>query len=465
MTAPDHTLQLDPDACRRARLARDARFDGEFFVAVSSTGIFCRPVCPARLPAERNVRYYRLAAQAAADGYRPCLRCRPETAPGSPAWIGSTGTVQRALRLIQEGALNDGGSVAALADRLGVGQRYLLKLFRRDVGVAPSELARHQRLLLARQLIVETTLPLTDVAFAAGFGSLRRFNSAIRESFGMAASEMRRRGSGAVSGNTITLLLRYRPPYDWDGVMHFLARHAVDGIESVDGGCYWRRLDDGGELRVRQVPGRSALQASFALPTLRPLQPLVSALRRMFDLDANPGAITAVLGSDPLLAPLLDAAPGVRCPGHFSAGEAALRAVVGQQISTVAARRICTSFAATCGGRFPSPAQLAGLPDSAFPMPGRRRDTLRRLAEHYRERQEEACRPDALAAMQGIGPWTTAMVALRGWGEPDAFPASDLGLVQAWERLGPGDESLASRSRRWSPYRGYAATLLWRNVP
>jgi AraC family transcriptional regulator of adaptative response / DNA-3-methyladenine glycosylase II len=469
----DSSGRLDPTACQRARLARDPRFDGEFFVGVTSTGIFCRPVCPARLPAERNVRYFRHAAQAADAGFRPCLRCRPEAAPHSPAWQGSATTVQRALRLIGEGALDGDGSVAALARRLGVGSRYLHKLFRRELGVAPSAVAKTQRLLLARQLIVESSLPLTEIAWAAGFGSVRRFNSAIREAFGTAPGALRR-GRAAPAGGDIALELHYRPPYDWPGVLAFFERHAVDGVERIADGGYERNLRIGsgaGRLRVDHVPARQALRVQLDVPAGTALLPLVNRVRGLCDLDANPAAISAVLGADPLLAPLLKRRPGIRSPGHWSPGEAAVRAVVGQQISTAAARRICAAFATACtftvdesaSVTFPEPAALLALDDSQFPMPRRRRETLRSLGALCRD-DADACREEAVAALSGVGPWTTAMLGLRGWGNPDAFPAGDLGLRQAWAALGGDGKDLARHAESWRPYRGYAASLLWRTL-
>jgi AraC family transcriptional regulator of adaptative response / DNA-3-methyladenine glycosylase II len=468
-TPLDAIRDLDPDACRRARLARDPRFDGEFFVAVSSTGIYCRPVCPARLPAERNVRYFRHAAQAGEAGYRPCLRCRPETAPGSPAWRGSASSVQRALRLIGEGALDGDGSVEALAARLGIGSRYLNKLFRRELGLAPSDVARHQRLLLARQLIVESALPLTDVAFAAGFGSVRRFNAAIRDAYATAPGDMRRRRAPRGTRTApIRLELRYRPPYDWHGVLAFLARHALPGLEQIIDGRYERQLSvDGqrGRLVVSHLPRRHTLLLELELAGVTTLAPLVARLRRMFDLDAHPAAVAAVFAEDRILAPLLARHPGVRCPGHYSAFEAAVRAIVGQQISTAAARRICAGFVAATGARdFPGPAALLALDDGLFPMPGRRRETLRELCRRCIAEGDRALQPEALESLRGVGPWTVAMTALRGWGAPDAFPATDLGIVQAWERLRAADEALAERANSWAPFRGYAATLLWKSL-
>lgn len=476
------TGRLDPIACQRARLARDARFDGEFFVGVTSTGIFCRPVCPARLPAEHNVRYFRLAAQAADAGFRPCLRCRPETAPHSPAWRGSATTVQRALTLIGEGALDGDGSVAALATRLGVGSRYLHKLFRRELGVAPTTVAHTQRLLMARQLIAESSLSLTEIAYAAGFGSVRRFNSALREAFGSSPGALRRRRPAALAGSAITLELRYRPPYDWDGVLAFFERHAVDGVERVVGGTYERSLrcaQGSGILRLDHLATRRAVRLQLEVPSRMALLPLVSRVRRLCDLDANPAAIAAVLGADPLLAPLLQQRPGVRCPVHWSPGEAAIRAIVGQQISTAAARRICAGLAAACAGpehgltgegrNFPEPGELLTLDDTHFPMPRRRRETLRTLAQLCRD-DPDACSEAAVAALRGVGPWTTAMLALRGWANPDAFPAGDLGLQQAWVALGGAArgadpvKALERHAQRWRPYRGYAASLLWRSL-
>lgn len=458
---------LDPVICQRARLARDPRFDGEFFVAVASTGIYCRPVCPARLPAERNVRYYRLAAQAANAGFRPCLRCRPESAPHSPAWRGSVTTLGRALELIREGALDSGGSVQTLADRLGVGARYLNKLFQRELGVAPGQVAHNQRLLLARQLIVDSELPLTQVAFAAGFGSVRRFNSAIRDAYGDAPGALRRRRQPSASTG-IELSLRYRPPYDWDGVLEFFQRHAVPGIDRVDGNRYSRALPVAGgvgTVSLTSVPGRNALKLRLELPAGTPLLPLVAQARRVCDLDANPAAIAAVLEQDTLLRPLLRQRPGIRCPGYWTPEEAALRAVVGQQVSTVGARRTLAKIAAACAtdaGLFPRPEALQAPVDQRLPMPARRRETLRSLGRLCAS--SDGLTPEGLASLKGVGPWTLAMTQLRGWGDPDAFPAGDLGLVKAWKALATDGASLTDHADLWQPFRGYAANLLWSSL-
>ncbi len=464
---PDNAaLPLDPETCRQARLARDSRFDGEFFLAVRTTGIYCRPVCPARPPAEKNVTYYRSATEAAAAGFRPCLRCRPESAPLSPAWLGSATTVRRALALIEAGALND-GPVEALAERLGVGERYLRKLFQRELGASPLSVAQNQRLLFARKLLAETSMPITDIAFAAGFGSVRRFNSAVQESFRTTPGRLRGRKKRTVPEGEITLQLQYRPPYDWDGVLGFFARHAIEGVDAVTDGYYHRRLMLAGEeanLRVCRQADKSALRVHLQVQDPRRLMPLVARLRRVFDLDSHPRAIAGHLGRDPALASLLQRFPGVRSPVHWSLFEAAVRTVAGQQVSVSGARTVCARLVAHSGSRgFPDPAVLAALPDSAYAMPGRRRETLRGVCALF-ARDEDEPTVEQLAALPGIGPWTIDMVAMRGRGDSDRFPAADLGLQRAWEALPATDQSTAPRASDWSPWGSYAANLLWRSL-
>tara|TARA_R110002110_G_scaffold303525_2_gene517650 strand:+ start:17010 stop:18449 length:1440 start_codon:yes stop_codon:yes gene_type:complete len=464
-------VALDVTLCQRARLARDPRFDGEFFIAVKTTGIYCRPVCPARPPAEKNVLYFRHAVQAATAGYRPCLRCRPESAPGSPAWHGSQTTVHRALSLIEQGALND-GKLTALALRLGVGERYLRKLFQRELGVSPHSVAHNKRLLLARKLLVESTLPLTDVAHAAGFNSVRRFNSAMQEQFRQTPGDLRKSSSAVSNTPLIRLELHYRPPYDWEGICAFLRRHCVEGVESLEGDVYQRKLLINGApatVYVSPVHSRNALELRVRCEDNRQLMPIMANVRRMFDLDANPPAIADNLGSIAALKPLLQAGTGLRSPGYWSLYEAAIRAIIGQQVSTAAARGICARLARACSADpehlvFPSAADISQLDDTHFPMPTRRRETLRTLCRHLQD-TEESLSLELLASLKGVGPWTVAMTSMRGAGDTDVFPDKDLGLEKAWQTLAPGTLSLTEAAANWRPWRSYAANLLWRSLP
>lgn len=466
---------LDPTVCRRARLSRDPRFDGEFFLGVVTTGIYCRPVCPARAPREENVRYYRSAAEAAQAGFRPCLRCRPESAPWSPAWLGTDTTVRRALELIHSGYLNH-HSLGELAERLGIGERYLRKLFDQKLGVSPGAVAQTQRLHFAQKLILETDLSMTDVAFAAGYSSLRRFNSATRENFGCAASELRRRKQSRRQGPGIHLRLSARPPYDSESVLALFARHAVAGLEQVEAGCWHRALrTEHGAALVKVAPGPVGVSLTVRLSDNRDLMPVVARLRRMFDLDAQPTEIESCLAADPLLAPLIAQAPGIRSPVFASSFEACIRAILGQQVSTVAARSLCANIVAAADCRadiegesvllFPTPAALLEVPDAVLKMPGSRRQTLRAVCELFAGNPAPVDLLADLGALRGIGPWTLDLVAMRGLGDPDRFPASDLGLLKAASMGGVEErKALLTRSEHWQPWRSYAANLLWRSL-
>ena len=459
----------DPKLCRRARLARDPRFDGVFFIGVKTTGIYCRPVCPARPPAEKNVSYYASAVQASKAGFRPCLRCRPESAPNSPAWLGSSTTLLRAVSLIDEGALNS-GNVPALAERLGIGERYLRKLFERELGISPAALALNQRLLFAKKLLAETTLPVTEVAFASGFGSVRRFNSAVRTQFRLSPTKLRRQSKAAHKNACITLQLHYRPPYDWESVINFFKRHAVSGIDEVDDKFYRRAITIGGStgtITVKPISDKNALLLELDLEEHSHLMLIVSRIRRMFDLDANPAAITKVLAKDAQLRPLVKRFPGIRSPGNWTLEETCIRAVVGQQISTKAAQSVLARIAedaAQAGNTrgFPAPASLLPLEDASFPMPTRRRETLRAVCS-YLDSESSPANPEALGELKGIGPWTVAMIAMRGAGNPDSWPPKDLGLINAYANLG-GEANLDKQSQHWGPWRSYAANLLWRSL-
>ena len=312
---------LDTAICDRARLARDPRFDGLFFIGVKSTGIYCRPICPAPSPRPENIIYYPTAASAAAAGLRPCLRCRPETAPGTPAWNGTSATVARAMNLIRQGAL-DSGSVDDLADRLGVGTRHLRRLFRKHIGATPKSIADNQRLLFAKKLVMETDMPITQAALAAGYGSLRRFNAAFRKRVGRTPSQLRRSGPQKrprpESGFNCTLTLPYRPPYDWDRMLAFFQGRAIPGVEWVDGRTYRRTIRLStirGTIAVRHAPKGHALELDGCMTDSLELLTVVERVRRMFDLDANPRAIHQTLIQDPLLEQRIRKTPGMRLPG------------------------------------------------------------------------------------------------------------------------------------------------------
>jgi AraC family transcriptional regulator of adaptative response / DNA-3-methyladenine glycosylase II len=475
---------LDQDLCYRALKGRDARFDGRFFVCVKTTRIYCRPVCPARTPKRENCVFAPSAAAAEALGYRSCLRCRPETAPGTPAWAGTEASVARALRLIDEGAL-DGGSVETLAARIGVGARQLHRLFVRHLGASPQAVASNRRLLLAKQLITETELPLSEVAFAAGFQSLRRFNDAVRTVYKRNPSELRR-GSKMLDAPppaAISLRLCYRPPFDWGRVLAYLGGRAIPGVEEVGEDSYrrtWRLGESTGTLEISHQPDRRALSVRIDGVGPLPVRQIVARVRRLFDLDADPAAITAALGGDPIVGPRLARAAGVRVPGAFDPFELAVRAILGQQVSVKGATTLAGRVVQRCGtplvvGRmglthlFPTPGELARADLSGLGLTGGRAQALKSLAAACAtgacELKPGTSLEDSVAqlvTLPGIGEWTAHYVALRALGEPDAFPASDLGLRKA---AGGGvvitPQALGRMAEAWRPWRGYAALLLW----
>ncbi len=479
---------MDHKTCERARLARDPRFDGLFFTGVKSTGIYCRPVCPAPAPRPENIAYFPTADAAAAAGLRPCLRCRPETAPGTPAWNGTSATVTRAMHLIREGALN-GGSVADLAERLGLGARHLRRLFNKHVGTTPRAIADNQRILFAKQLITETDMPITQVALAAGYSSLRRLDAAFCKRIGRTPTELRRtRQHTRLGGHSefhITLQLPYRPPYDWERMLAFFEQRAVAGIERVEGGSYQRtiRLDAGpGTIAVRHAPKGFALALDVYMPDCRELMTVVQRVRRMFDLNANPQAIHQTLARDPLLKRRIDRLPGLRLPGSWDPFETMIRAVVGQQISVKGAvtqvGRLAslagTAYEATHAPRlkllFPDPVALATADLTQIGMPRKRKATIRELSRQMANGTLTLDGGvgltgviDRLTKIAGIGPWTANYVAMRALSEPDAFPASDLGIIKALQQGThmPTTRQVKTRAETWRPWRAYAAVYLW----
>ncbi len=479
------------DALYRALRARDARFDGRIFVGVRTTGIYCRPICPARTPKLENIDFYPTAAAAQAAGFRPCLRCRPESSPDLAAWRGTSSTVARALALIGEGGLDgDDADVERLALRLGIGERQLRRLFRQHLGASPIAVAQTRRVLFAKQLIHETRMSMTAIADAAGFGSVRRFNATFRGLYGRPPSELRRLADVAAGARdavaAITLRLSYVPPYDWEAMIAFLAGRAIAGVEIVAPRCYRRTIGiDGayGTIEVAPIAGRHALAATIRFPNVRALPTIVGRIRRVFDLGADVAAIDAQLAHDPHLGRLIAARPGLRVPGAWDGFELAVRAVLGQQITVGAARKLAGKLVAAHGESlpaglavtglthvFPTPACLVSAPLAALGMPRARAATLAALAaraeadprlfERARDLDDAIGR---LRALPGIGEWTAQYIAMRALREPDAFPASDVGLLRAMAAKGvrPTPDALAARAEAWRPWRAYAAQHLW----
>jgi AraC family transcriptional regulator, regulatory protein of adaptative response / DNA-3-methyladenine glycosylase II len=480
-------LDLDHDACYRALAARDARFDGRIFVGVHTTGIYCRPICPARTPKRENVTFFATASAAQEAGFRPCLRCRPESSPDLGAWRGTSNTVSRALRLIGECAL-DQGDVDALAERLGVGERQLRRLFRQHLGASPIAVAQTRRVLFAKKLIVETTMPLAEIALASGFGSIRRFNATFRTLYNRPPRELRRSRAShnerpASAG--ITLILPYSPPYDWDAMIGFLGARAIPGVEVVDGSRSYRRSIalDGAQGIVAVEPDERGLKVTIHFPRVESLAEIVERVRRVFDLGADPMAIGKHLSRDRLLAPLVARRPGLRVPGAWDGFELAVRAVFGQQIPVRAAAKIAGKLVASYGDpldgsaedglthTFPTLTKIADADLRSLRMPSARAVALSSLAAAVKADRDFLSQRETLDAaitklrsLRGVGEWTAHYIAMRALREPDAFPAADIGLMRAVagrDGSRPTAADLMARAEPWRPWRAYAAQHLW----
>lgn len=495
------TAQLDTQVCEQARLSRDARFDGLFYTAVRSTGIYCRPVCPAPAAKAVNVEYFHTAAAAAAAGYRPCLRCRPELAPGADVHQLPQGKVRQALLRIEQGAL-DTGSVAQLAEEMGVGERQLRRLFHRELGVSPQQLALNRRLLFAKQLLHDTEMRVIDVAMAAGFNSLRRFNDAFQRSYSMNPSQLRRgRGESAASlSDGIQLYLPYRPPYHFAALLDFLRQRTIAGLEWVDECSYQRLIHDGqggaAHLWVCDEPERSALRIQLSGVPAAGLLPLVQRIKQLFDVDADSGLIEAQLAHDTRLLPLLERYSGMRVPGTMDGFELAVRAVIGQQISVKAARTLLGRVIERCEmpqvtpvseylqRLFPTPQAVVQADLHGIGLTDKRVATLQTMAQALLDGEVSFQQGQSLdafiqrwCALPGIGPWTAHYLAMRSLHHPDAFPAGDLILRRVAHRLTeqgsamqkPSSDAPAALSERqldtmsqvWRPWRAYVALLLW----
>jgi AraC family transcriptional regulator, regulatory protein of adaptative response / DNA-3-methyladenine glycosylase II len=483
---------LDQDRCYRAVASRDARFDGHFITAVRTTGIYCRPSCPATTPKRSNVEFLPTAGAAQQRGYRACRRCQPDAVPGSPDWNLRADLAARAMRLIADGVVERDG-VPGLAARLGYSERHLGRVLTAELGAGPLALARAHRAHTARLLVETTPLGMADIAFAAGFASVRQFNDTVREVYGVSPTTLRteagrRRGAVPAVAGTLVLRLPYRPPFDAGGLLGFFAARALDAVETVSDGVYRRTLRlPHGAATVELRPEPAHVLATLRLANPRDLGPAVARLRRLLDLDADPVAVDDVLGADAALAPLVAATPGVRLPGTVDGVETALRAVLGQQVSVAAARTAASRLAAALGERLP-PGLAGDGPDLLFPTaaavaergeevltgPARRVATVVCLAAAVADGslvldpgRDPADLRSELTALPGVGPWTAGYLAMRLLGDPDELLATDLAVRRGAAALGlPSDaDGLAARAAGWAPWRSYAAVHLWRATP
>lgn len=452
---------LTPDTCHKARLARDARFDGLFFTAVKSTGIFCRPICPAKAPAEHQVCYYPTAAAASAAGYRPCLRCRPDSAPGCAAWQGTNTTLQRAIRLIDAGGLQQ-QTQQQFADRLGISERYLRKLFQQQLGLAPKQYALTQQVLFAKKLLHETALPVSAIAFHAGFNSIRRFNDAFKQQLKLSPLDIRRHSKTAA--NILQLTLSYRPPLAWQQMLDFWRNRTLDGIDWVDEQRYGRSFclnHQPGWFEV--TPGKdNQLQLVLHWRGEQGLFSLIKQLRRLLDLDANMQPIEQQLSSHSLFKQGIIS--GLRIPGVWSSWEAGVRAVLGQQVSVAGARTQLNRLVQALGQPlsdnkrlFPTPQAVVQSDLQMIKVPQARRETLTALAQFVLQYPDAD--PEQWLAIKGIGPWTINYARLRGLSQTDIWLGGDLGVQKALAKAGGNDDiSLLA------PWRSYATFQLWHSL-
>jgi AraC family transcriptional regulator of adaptative response / DNA-3-methyladenine glycosylase II len=482
-------MTLDPHACYRALKSRDARFDGRFFVAVSSTRIYCRPVCTVKPPRRENCRFYPSAAAAESGGYRPCLRCRPELAPGNASVDATSRLAQAAASMMEDRTLDEEG-LDNVAARLGITDRHLRRAFGAEFGVSPVEFAQTQRLLLAKRLLTDTALPVTEVAFASGFGSVRRFNALFKQRYRLQPGQLRRHmhGAGAAASDALNFELSFRPPYDWPAVSAFLAARAIAGVESVEGGRYRRtaciRIDGKGTpeetrgwIEVSPSPKKPALRVAVSASLAKALPPVLSRVKALMDLSCNPAEIAQALGT------LAKSRPGLRVPGAFEGFETAVRAILGQQVTVAGARTVAGRFAAAFGDAvdtpfeslsriFPSAERIADVPYGRIArlgMPGARARSVIALARAVADGKlvlmpnaDIEATLDQLRALPGVGEWTAQYIAMRALAWPDAFPHTDLVVKKALNETDA--RKVLAAGEAWRPWRAYAVMHLWNSL-
>ena len=466
---------LSKDRCQKARLSRDPRFDGKFFTAVKTTGIYCRTICPVYPPKEENVSYFATAIEAANAGYRPCLRCRPDSAPGSPAWKGVNTTLERAIKLIDEGALQ-AGSLPLLAERLGISDRYLRGLFNKHLGVSPKAYALYQQCLFAKQLLHQTKLPITEVALASGFSSIRRFNDCFLSQLNLTPSKMRK--TGETPSNLLQLKFYYRPPYNWSFIRGFYKARAIAGLEWVDEQSYGRTFDWSGAIgcfTAQHIDAQNRFNVTIELDDVTHLKAIVNNIRRVLDLDVDMQAVEHDLQEG--VKDAFTVKSGIRIPGIWNMFEAGIRAVLGQQISVVAAHNLVTTLVAELGIElnahaqldtantttkkrlFPTPEAIANSELAFLKIPNSRKQTLRNLAQHYLD-SDNPDTPEQWLKLKGIGPWTLDYARLRGLSEPDIFLAGDLGVKKAVNNAEQASAT-ALDPTLVTPWRSYLTFQLW----
>jgi AraC family transcriptional regulator of adaptative response / DNA-3-methyladenine glycosylase II len=478
-------MTLDPHTCYRALKSRDARFDGRFFVAVSSTRIYCRPVCTVKPPRRENCRFYPSAAAAESGGYRPCLRCRPELAPGNASVDATSRLAQAAASMMEDRTLDEEG-LDNVATRLGITDRHLRRAFGAEFGVSPVEFAQTQRLLLAKRLLTDTALPVTEVAFASGFGSVRRFNALFKQRYRLQPGQLRKHmhGKGAAASDALNFELSFRPPYDWPAVSAFLAARAIAGVESVEAGRYRRTARIGvdgkehtGWIEVSLSPKKPTLRVAVSATLAKTLPPVLSRVKALMDLSCNPAEIAQALGE------LAKSRPGLRVPGAFDGFEMAVRAILGQQVTVAAARTVAGRFAAAFGDPvntpfqslnriFPTAERVAGVPYGRIArlgMPGARARSVIALARAVAD-GKLVLMPNAdieatleqLRALPGVGEWTAQYIAMRALAWPDAFPHTDLVVKKALNETDA--RKVLAAGEAWRPWRAYAVMHLWHSL-
>jgi len=453
----------NPNICQKARLSRDPRFDGRFFTAVKTTGIYCRSICPVQPPKEENVQYFETAIECAQAGFRPCLRCRPDSAPGSPAWQGINTTLNRAIKLINEGALQD-SSLVILAQRLGISDRYLRQLFTKHLGVSPKAYALYQQCLFAKQLIHQTNLPISQIALASGFGSVRRFNDCFKSQLKLTPSSMR--STQISNSNVLQIKLSYRPPFDWPSMQNTLSQRAIAQMEWCDENSYGRTFNwhsCQGQFTAHHIADKHLFNVNIEIDDIKQLQSVINNIKRILDLDVDIQAIEQDLNNCKMLN--FPISTGLRLPGIWSMFEAGIRAILGQQVSIAAARTLVSTLVSTLGQQidsskllFPSPETIADNELNFLQIPNARKQTLRNLAQHYLDSEEPNDAKQWLA-LKGIGPWTIAYAQMRGLSHPDIFLAGDLGVKKAL-----ADTASSFDANQASPWQSYLTFQLWKQL-